>query len=156
MLQLRLATHDDAVLIASFEEEFFPGLAFDECRISLDKDVEFMNIDEYLDDPETRILIAEIDATPAGYIVGWLHDGMVETLSIGVRDAYRRRGLAATLLRDIEQWGRDNKAAIAELESHAHQEIPGKFYPTQGYTHVRTEPGYYKDGGDGIIWQKKL
>ena len=153
---LRDATHDDAELIAAFEDEFFPGLAFDECRISLADDVEFMNVDEYLDDPETRIIIAEHDGEPAGYIVGWLHDGLIETLSIGVRDAFRRRGLAGTLLRTMEQWGRENGATISELESHAGQPAPSLFYPSQGYTHVRTEPGYYKDGGDGWIWQKPL
>ena len=155
-LTLRNATHADAELIAGYEDEFFPGLAFDECRIALTDDVEFMNVHEYLDDPETRIVLASIDGQNAGYVVGWLHDGLIETLSIGVREAFRRRGLAAQLLRTMEDWGRENGARISELESHALQPAPSKFYPSQGYKHVRTEPGYYKDGGDGWIWQKDI
>ena len=153
---LRDATHADAELIVVYEDEFFPGLAFDECRIALTDDVEFMNVYEYLDDPETRIVLAFIDGQDAGYVAGWLHDGLIETLSIGVREPFRRRGLAAQLLRTMEDWGRENGASISELESHSAQPAPSKFYPSQGYKHVRTEPGYYKDGGDGWIWQKDL
>jgi ribosomal protein S18 acetylase RimI-like enzyme len=147
---LRDAAVADAKIIARFEKIFFGDRSFDECR--LDEE----DVIEYFGDPDTRFIFACVDDVPVGYAVGWVHDGMVETLSLGVLAEHRRSGAASALLRAIEAWGKDRSVAVAQLESHIAKEHPGKFYPTQGYSVAKQVPGYYFDGGDALVWRKAI
>lgn len=147
---MREATVADAATIAQFEQIFFGDRSFDECRLYEE------DILEYFNDPDTRFIFACISDIPIGYAVGWVHDGIVETLSLAVMAEHRRTGAASALLRAVEHWGLKHGVTIAQLESHIAKEHPSKFYPTQGYHVAKKIFGYYLDGGDALVWRKEI
>ena len=100
-------------------------------------------------------LKAEVDGAFAGFVAGDPKpgEGIGWVTTIGVFNAYRRRGIASALLSACEaEMGmrrvrlsvrRSNLAAIA-------------MYSKYGYSQLEVWPGYYNGGEDGLVLERKI
>ncbi|OUO90184.1 tRNA (adenosine(37)-N6)-threonylcarbamoyltransferase complex transferase subunit TsaD [Gordonibacter sp. An230] len=91
-----------------------------------------------------------------GYAGGWVVDGGVQILKVGVRPAWRRRGIARELLARVAADARDLGAGTCSLEVRAGNEGARAFYETLGFRSLGTRPRYYSDGEDALILEGPL
>ena len=91
-----------------------------------------------------------------GYAGGWIVDGDVQILKVGVDPAWRRRGIARELLSRVASDARDLGARTCSLEVRAGNEGAQAFYRALGFESLGTRPRYYSDGEDALIMQGPL
>ncbi|HIS40318.1 MAG TPA: tRNA (adenosine(37)-N6)-threonylcarbamoyltransferase complex transferase subunit TsaD [Candidatus Aphodovivens avistercoris] len=91
-----------------------------------------------------------------GYAGGWIVDGDVQVLKVGVDPAWRRRGIARELLARVASDARDLGASTCSLEVRAANEGAQAFYRALGFEALGTRPRYYSDGEDALIMQGSL
>ncbi|NHM16433.1 tRNA (adenosine(37)-N6)-threonylcarbamoyltransferase complex transferase subunit TsaD [Eggerthellaceae bacterium zg-887] len=92
----------------------------------------------------------------AGYAGGWVVDGQVQILKVGVDPAFRRRGIARELLSRVAADGRDLGASTCSLEVRAGNAGARAFYESLGMHALGTRPRYYSDGEDALIMEGPL
>ncbi|NGM18022.1 tRNA (adenosine(37)-N6)-threonylcarbamoyltransferase complex transferase subunit TsaD [Eggerthellaceae bacterium zg-893] len=92
----------------------------------------------------------------AGYAGGWIVDGQVQILKVGVDPAFRRRGIARELLSRVAADGRDLGASTCSLEVRAGNAGARAFYESLGMQALGTRPRYYSDGEDALIMEGPL
>ena len=91
-----------------------------------------------------------------GYAGGWIVDGDVQILKVGVDPAWRRHGIARELLSRVASDARDLGAHTCSLEVRAGNEGAQAFYRALGFESLGTRPRYYSDGEDALIMQGPL
>ena len=91
-----------------------------------------------------------------GYAGGWVVDGGVQILKVGVHPAWRRRGIARELLARVAADARDLGAAVCSLEVRASNEGARAFYEALGFRSLGARPRYYSDGEDALILEGPL
>ena len=91
-----------------------------------------------------------------GYAGGWVVDGQVQILKVGVDPAMRRRGIARELLARVAADARDLGAATCSLEVRAGNAGAQAFYEALGFHALGTRPRYYSDGEDALIMEGPL
>ncbi len=91
-----------------------------------------------------------------GYAGGWVVDGQVQILKVGVDAAFRRRGIARELLSRVAADGRDLGANTCSLEVRAGNVGARTFYESLGMHALGTRPRYYSDGEDALIMEGPL
>lgn len=91
-----------------------------------------------------------------GYAGGWVVDGQVQILKVGVDPAWRRCGIARELLARIASDVRDLGAATCTLEVRASNTGAQELYAALGLHSVGTRPRYYNDGEDAVIMEGPL
>lgn len=91
-----------------------------------------------------------------GYAGGWVVDGDMQVLKVGVDPDWRRRGIARELLSRIASDARDLGAQTCSLEVRAANEGAQEFYRALGLEPLGTRPRYYSDGEDALIMQGPL
>ena len=91
-----------------------------------------------------------------GYAGGWVVDGQVQILKVGVDPAQRRRGIARELLARVAADARDLGAATCSLEVRAGNVGAQAFYEALGFHTLGTRPRYYSDGEDALIMEGPL
>ena len=91
-----------------------------------------------------------------GYAGGWVVDGQVQILKVGVDPAQRRRGIARELLARMAADARDLGAATCSLEVRAGNAGARAFYEALGFHALGTRPRYYSDGEDALIMEGPL
>ena len=91
-----------------------------------------------------------------GYAGGWVVDGGVQILKVGVHPAWRRRGIARELLARVATDARDLGAAVCSLEVRASNEGARAFYGALGFRSLGARPRYYSDGEDALILEGPL
>ena len=88
-----------------------------------------------------------------GSIVGWVHAYLrwllmtglsAEVGGIVIQEAYRRQGLGKKLLQQIETWACRQGCQIVELHSGMQRDIAHEFYPSIGYTRIKSSWKYEK------------
>ena len=99
---------------------------------------------------------AEVDDRLVGYAGGWIVDGDVQILKIGVDPHWRRHGIARKLLARVVEDARDLGAQSCSLEVRASNEGAQRFYEQAGLTTLGRRPRYYSDGEDAFIMQGPL
>ena len=87
----------------------------------------------------------------AGYAGGWIVDGQVQILKVGVDPAMRRRGIARGLLARVAADARDLGASSCSLEVRAGNAGAQALYAALG-----VRPRYYSDGEDAVIMEGPL
>jgi len=130
---IREARADDAVGIAQLSREngrYYVQLAPQLFRLPDEEGVvEFIESDsEWRESPDTLALVAEDGGAVAGYLEASLQrpdetarwQGQRDLSEIrlfinfvGTADAYKRQGVATTLVEAAEQWGRERGAVVA-------------------------------------------
>lgn len=99
---------------------------------------------------------AEADGLLVGYAGGWVVDGDVQILKIGVSPQWRRHGIARKLLARVAEDARDLGAQSCSLEVRVSNEGAQRFYEQAGLTALGKRPRYYSDGEDALIMSGKL
>ena len=91
-----------------------------------------------------------------GYAGGWVVDGDVQILKVGVDPAWRRHGIARELLSRVASDARDLGARTCSLEVRAGNEGAQAFYRALDFESLGKRPRYYSDGEDALIMQGPL
>ena len=91
-----------------------------------------------------------------GYAGGWVVDGQVQILKIGVDPAMRRRGIARGLLARVASDARDLGASRCSLEVRASNTGAQAFYEVLDFHSLGVRPRYYSDGEDAVIMEGPL
>ena len=119
----------------------------------------FFYRDLYRRFPETFI-VAEADGGIQGYIMCRIERGLSKfrglrparlchVVSIAVRKPYRRRGIATSVLHTAMRNGRESyDASECYLEVRVSNEPALDLYEVLGFSRVKRNYGYYKDGED--------
>ena len=92
----------------------------------------------------------------AGYAGGWIGDGQVQILKVGVDPAMRRRGIARELLAHVAADARDLGASRCSLEVRAGNVGAQELYAALGFRSLGVRPRYYSDGEDAVIMEGPL
>ena len=92
----------------------------------------------------------------AGYAGGWIVDGQVQILKVGVDPAMRRRGIARELLAHVAADARDLGASRCSLEVRAGIVGAQELYAALGFRSLGVRPRYYSDGEDAVIMEGPL
>ena len=92
----------------------------------------------------------------AGYAGGWIVDGQVQILKVGVDPAMRRRGIARELLAHVAADARDLGASRCSLEVRAGNVGARELYAALGFRSLGVRPRYYSDGEDAVIMEGPL
>ena len=91
-----------------------------------------------------------------GYAGGWIVDGDVQILKVGVDPAWRRHGIARELLSRVASDARDLGARTCSLEVRAGNDGAQAFYRALDFEPLGKRPRYYSDGEDALIMQGPL
>ena len=91
-----------------------------------------------------------------GYAGGWIVDGQVQILKVGVDPAMRRRGIARELLAHVAADARDLGASRCSLEVRAGNVGAQELYAALGFRSLGVRPRYYSDGEDAVIMEGPL
>ena len=91
-----------------------------------------------------------------GYAGGWIVDGQVQILKVGVDPAMRRRGIARGLLARVAADARDLGASSCSLEVRAGNAGAQALYAAIGLAALGVRPRYYSDGEDAHIMEGPL
>ena len=91
------------------------------------------------------------DAPLVGYAGGWVVDGDVQILKVGVDPDWRRRGVARMLLARVADDARNLGARTCSLEVRAANAGAQALYGALGLTAAGKRPRYYSDGEDAVI-----
>ena len=92
----------------------------------------------------------------AGYAGGWIVDGQVQILKVGVDPAMQRRGIARELLAHVAADARDLGASRCSLEVRAGNVGAQELYAALGFRSLGVRPRYYSDGEDAVIMEGPL
>lgn len=103
-----------------------------------------------------RVWWAAYDDNLIGYAGGWIIDGQLQILKVGVIPEYQSRGIARTLLAYLAADARDLGARETSLEVRAGNQGAQAFYEKLGLTSVGVRPKYYSDREDAVIMEGPL
>ncbi|MDE8702341.1 tRNA (adenosine(37)-N6)-threonylcarbamoyltransferase complex transferase subunit TsaD [Adlercreutzia equolifaciens] len=96
------------------------------------------------------------EAPLVGYAGGWVVDGDVQILKVGVDPAWRRHGIARALLARVADDARNLGARTSSLEVRAGNTGAQALYEALGYRSLGKRPRYYSDGEDAVIMEGPL
>ncbi|MGC6484740.1 MAG: GNAT family N-acetyltransferase [Candidatus Puniceispirillales bacterium] len=91
--------------------------------------------------PAFRGLLAEVDAAPAGFIIGWAVAGEAEIIQISVATSHRRQGIGAALL---ERFLNDHAPAGCRLDVRPDNRAAIGLYRRFGFREEGVREGYYR------------
>jgi ribosomal-protein-alanine acetyltransferase len=112
----------------------------------------------FLQSEKDRLLIAEIDGSPVGYILLLMRRGtrLARLYSICVDVSSRGRGVAEALMRAGEAAVREAGCAYLRLEVRRDNEAAIRLYRKLGYRFFGTIPGYYEDEEEALRFEKRI
>jgi len=138
-------------------------------RAVRDDDIEQISILEQasFNDPYPSYFLSELaHANPETFLVLTLNNEIVgyavvdhwedhdHLISIAIRPGSRRKGLGEALLLELEK--RLSKERPLRLEVRQSNLAAIQLYSKRGFTKTGVSEGYYRDGEDAIIMEKKL
>ena len=101
---------------------------------------------------EKDLLLVAADESdkPVGFIQGHrvciVEVGFrVEILGLVVSSTARRKGIARTLIGEVELWANEAGAEVVSVRSNTKRAEAHIFYPALGYKHIKTQAVYEKD-----------
>ncbi|MDY6779251.1 MAG: ribosomal protein S18-alanine N-acetyltransferase [Halobacteria archaeon] len=103
------------------------------------------------------LLVSENSAELEGYVLVAPSDAETSrVVSLGVRSEYRRQGIATSLLRRSVERAWEKGTEKIELEVRVSNSAAMNLYDKMGFSRVGRKPGYYDDGEDAYLMEKKL
>ena len=144
-VKIRQATVSD---IPAMNELFRKDLGYEECTLwTVEK--QFAG----LDNSREAVYIAEAE-DEEGRIAGVIHvekynvlyfPTMANILGIAVAADFRRQGIGSALLKQAEEWARENVASSMRLNSGESRKQALEFYRAQGYIDDKKQLRFIKD-----------
>jgi [ribosomal protein S18]-alanine N-acetyltransferase len=104
-------------------------------------------------------LLAEIGGQPAhlaGFVIAHMEGRTAYIVTLDVAQAFRRRGLARTLMQQTE--ARAHAAGAQEIALHVFTGNSGAiaFYESLGYSRLRMAENFYAHGVHALVYRKQL
>lgn len=87
--------------------------------------------------------VAEVDSKVAGFVIVRRVAADVEILNFAVRREFRRKGIGASLMQGVTEWGKSLRAEKAFLEVRASNAGAVSFYQKLGFRETGRRPRYY-------------
>ncbi|MCB9665935.1 MAG: ribosomal protein S18-alanine N-acetyltransferase [Alphaproteobacteria bacterium] len=113
-------------------------------------------IEAFLDAPHAVALVARDGNEVVGHLLATAVADEGEVLTVAVRPAARRRGLARALLDAAEEAWRARGVRSAWLEVHERNGPARALYASLGWTEAGRRRAYYADGGDALVLERGL
>ena len=144
-VKIRQATASD---IPTMNELFRKDLGYEECRLEI-VEKQFAG----LDNSREAVFVAEA-GDDSGHIAGIIHvekynvlyfPTMANILGLAVAADFRRLGIGSALLKQAEEWARENGASSMRLNSGESRKQAHEFYRAQGYTDDKKQLRFIKD-----------
>lgn len=101
-------------------------------------------------------LVAELRGVLCGYMITSLRREAAELVSVAVAPPYRRAQAASGLLEATLRRLRRRRVSRLHLVVRAANRPAQAFYRKYGFRRLRPVPGYYEDGGDGILMSRAV
>jgi [ribosomal protein S18]-alanine N-acetyltransferase len=98
-----------------------------------------------------RSVLAEIDGKILGYVLFWCLPGEIDIHNIAVHTAYRRRGIARSLLQQVIADARGRCLTRVTLEVRRSNIAAQKLYESLGFVTTGLRRGYYSDDGEDAL-----
>ena len=109
-------------------------------------------IEDALADAKYLVLIARDEAgETAGFLIAYSAGDEAEIARLGVLPAFRRRGLAQTLLQHARREFSKRGVRRIFLELRAGNEAALRLYETLGFVQTGRRQAYYPDGEDAVL-----
>ncbi len=144
-VKIRQATASD---IPAMNELFRKDLGYEGCTLEI-VEKQFAG----LDNSREAVFVAEA-GDDSGHIAGVIHvekynvlyfPTMANILGLAVAADFRRQGIGSALLKQAEEWARENGASSMRLNSGESRKQAHEFYRTQGYTDNKKQLRFIKD-----------
>ena len=144
-VKIRQATASD---IPAMNELFRKDLGYEGCTLEI-VEKQFIG----LDNSREAVFVAEV-GDDSGHIAGVIHiekynvlyfPTMANILGLAVAADFRRQGIGSALLKQAEEWARENGASSMRLNSGESRKQAHEFYRTQGYTDNKKQLRFIKD-----------
>lgn len=144
-VKIRQATASD---IPAMNELFRKDLGYEGCTLEI-VEKQFTG----LDNSREAVFVAEV-GDDSGHIAGVIHiekynvlyfPTMANILGLAVAADFRRQGIGSALLKQAEEWARENGAHSMRLNSGESRKQAHEFYRTQGYTDNKKQLRFIKD-----------
>ncbi len=144
-VKIRQATASD---ISAMNELFRKDLGYEGCTLEI-VEKQFTG----LDNSREAVFVAEV-GDDSGHIAGVIHvekynvlyfPTMANILGLAVAADFRRQGIGSALLKQAEEWARENGASSMRLNSGESRKQAHEFYRTQGYTDNKKQLRFIKD-----------
>jgi len=147
-ITIERATINDLETLYQIERECFTIEAFTKQHLTY-----------LLENPKVVSLVAQINNSIAGFIIGLIHrhdeeiTGRIYTLDVAVK--YRRKGIGLKLLDEIERIFVERGANTCYLEARKDNVAALELYRKHGYVEMKELKDYYK-GAHGVRLKKKI
>ena len=144
-VKIRQATTSD---ISAMNELFRKDLGYEGCTLEI-VEKQFTG----LDNSREAVFVAEA-GDDSGHIAGVIHvekynvlyfPTMANILGLAVAADFRRQGIGSALLKQAEEWARENGASSIRLNSGESRKQAHEFYRTQGYTDDKKQLRFIKE-----------
>jgi len=106
--------------------------------------------------PNAYCLVAKEENRIIGYSVAWKIEDQIHLANIAVHPQERRKGVGSQLLKAILEIGKEVRCQKIFLEVRKSNIQAQNFYRKFGFVHTLTQKGYYHDGEDALLLEKKL
>lgn len=142
-LQLRPMTLPDLPALMAIENEAFTN-PWSEAMVRKE-----------LEQDWSTVLLAE-ESTPAGprlrgFAIFWIVADEVHVLNVATAKAFRRHGVARTLMEALLAAGRARQCRLATLEVRRSNVGAIRLYESMGFRSVGMRPAYYQDDREDAV-----
>lgn len=104
----------------------------------------------------TLTTLASTDEKRIGFVGGAIRRGHGHISGIAVDNECRRREVGEELIKALEHKFRTNAFETVTLEVRRSNRSAIRLYEKQGYKPSYTVKGYYADGEDALVYEKKI
>lgn len=98
-----------------------------------------------------RSILVEVNGKIIGYVLFWVLPGAIDVHNIAVHVDYRRRGIAALLLRKVVDEAKRRSIVRVLLEVRKSNVPAQKLYEKSGFLTTGIRKGYYSDNGEDAL-----
>ena len=98
-----------------------------------------------------RSHLAVIDGLAVGYVIYWLLPREIDIHNLAIAPAYRRRGIARSLLHAVIADARRERATRITLEVRKSNDAAQRLYHSLGFMAKGVRKGYYSDDGEDAL-----
>jgi ribosomal protein S18 acetylase RimI-like enzyme len=145
-LKLRQYTLNDLDAIFRMDERCFA----EPFRFSRDA------MEQFAESSNAYVPLAEIDGALAGFAILHLEGETGYIVTLDVDEAFRRKGVAQSLMGRMEQHAREYGASAIFLHVHERNLVAVAFYDHNGFEQVDVDENFYGNGFHALVYRRLL